>query len=117
MGGGGYQDLSSLEFHVMLALVRQPLYGYAIKEAVTAESSGALQPHAGSLYRVLARLMQWKLVTDIEPDMDAPPHPGLARKYYTLTPDGRRVLGAAARRLKQSARMAEERLGLAGGGS
>ncbi|MES2124496.1 MAG: PadR family transcriptional regulator [Gemmatimonadota bacterium] len=116
MTDGGYLELSALEFHVMLALVAEPLYGYAIKEAVVSESSGALQPHAGSLYRVLARLMQWKLVTEIEAEPDAPPHPGLARKYYALTPRGRKALGAAARRLKQSARLAEERLGIVVGG-
>jgi DNA-binding PadR family transcriptional regulator len=44
---------------------------------------------------------------------DPTPHPGLARKYYALTAAGRAGLAAEARRLKQSAVMAEKRLGIA----
>jgi DNA-binding PadR family transcriptional regulator len=41
--------LGNLEYHVLLALADRALYGYAIKEAVAAESGGVLQPRAGSL--------------------------------------------------------------------
>jgi len=51
-------------------------------------------------------------VKDAEP-ADSPPHPGLARKYYALTPSGRAALAAEARRQKQTAAMAEKRLGVA----
>jgi len=105
--------MSMLEYHVLLALASGPLHGYAIKDAVAAESSGTLAPRAGSLYRIVARLVTGGLVTDAEPD-DAPAaHPGLARKYYGLTPRGRTALAAEARRLKGAAAVAEKRLGLA----
>jgi PadR family transcriptional regulator len=109
--------ISNLEYHVLLALAGSPLYGYAIKDAVAAESAGTLSPRAGSLYRVIARLMTAKLVAEVAPPADAPPHPGLERKYYALTDAGRRALGAEARRLKHAAAVAEERLGLAQGRS
>ena len=108
--------LSTLEYHVLLALAIRPVYGYAIKEAVDTESGGTLTPRAGSLYRVLARLMAWGLVTDAEPAEEATPHPGLARKYYGLTPGGRVALAAEARRQRSAAELAEERLGAAEGG-
>jgi DNA-binding PadR family transcriptional regulator len=109
--------MSNLEYHVLLALASGPLYGYAIRDAVVTESSGTLTPRAGSLYRVLARLMSTGLVKEVDPVGDLPPHPGLARRYYALTPAARGVLLAETRRLKQAATMAEKRLGVARGRS
>jgi PadR family transcriptional regulator PadR len=109
--------MSNLEYHVLLALASGPLYGYAIRDAVAAESAGTLTPRAGSLYRVLARLMSSGLVKEVDPVGDVPPHPGLARRYYALTPAARAALLAETRRLKQAAAMAEKRLGVARGRS
>jgi DNA-binding PadR family transcriptional regulator len=109
--------MTLLEYHVLLALADGPLYGYAIADAVAAESDGTLTPRAGTLYRVIARLMSDKLVRETEPRGDVPPHPGLARKYYTLTGSARAVLMAEARRLKATAAIAEKRLGVATGRS
>ena len=107
--------MSLLEFHVLLALANGPRHGYAIKDLVAEESGGTQTPRAGTLYRVIARLMTAGFVIDAEPNGDAPPHPGLARKYYALTPSGRAALGAEARRQKQVATIAEKRLGVARG--
>ena len=106
--------MSLLEYHVMLALASGPLHGYAIKDAVASESGGSLTPRAGSLYRVIARLLTSGLVSEAELD-DSPPHPGLARKYYVLNAAGRIALAAEARRLKHAAAIAEKRLGIARG--
>ena len=103
--------MSNLEYHVLLALAQGPLYGYAIKDAVAAESSGAITPRAGSLYRVIARLISGGLVKEVTPRGDVPAHPGLARKYYALTASARAELLAESRRLKAAAAMAEKRLG------
>jgi DNA-binding PadR family transcriptional regulator len=108
--------MSLLEYHVLLALASGPLHGYAIKDAVAAESGGSLEPRAGSLYRVIARLLTSGLVTETEFD-DVSPHPGHARKYYALNAAGRTALAAEARRLKHAAAMAEKRLGIARGRS
>jgi DNA-binding PadR family transcriptional regulator len=102
--------LSTLEYHVLLALASGPVYGYAIAEAVAVDSAGTLSPRAGSLYRVIARLIASRLVTEADPLDEAGPHPGLARRYYSLTPAGRRALAAEARRLKSAAALAEKRL-------
>lgn len=107
--------LDPLEYHVLLALAAGPRHGYAIKDAVAAESAGAIAPRAGSLYRVVARLLTARLVAEVEPGADAPSHPGVPRRYYALTAAGRRALGAEAARLRAAAAMAEKRLGLARG--
>jgi len=112
MNPGGVSGMSLLEYHVLLALASAPLHGYAIKDVVAAESGGTLTPRAGSLYRVIARLMTVGFVKDTEL-AKSPAHPGLARKYYALTPSGRAALAAEARRQKQTAAMAEKRLGVA----
>ena len=113
MNPGAVSGMSLLEYHVLLALASAPLHGYAIKDIVADESGGTLTPRAGSLYRVIARLMTVGFVTDAEPKGSQDPHPGLARKYYALTASGRAALAAEARRLKQAAAMAEKRLGVA----
>jgi DNA-binding PadR family transcriptional regulator len=105
--------MSTLEYHVLLALATGPLHGYAVKDAVAAESEGAVAPRAGSLYRVIARLMGAGLVIETSAGMNAEPHPGQARRYYTLTSQGRKVLAAEARRLAQAAALAARRLGAA----
>jgi DNA-binding PadR family transcriptional regulator len=102
--------MSHLEYHVLLALAGAPLHGYAVKQRVEAESAGSLAPQPGSLYRVIARLMASGLVAETDPKGPVTPHPGLSRRYYTLTAGGRRALAAEARRLKGAAALAEKRL-------
>jgi DNA-binding PadR family transcriptional regulator len=107
--------MSPLEYHVLLALAGGRLYGYAISEAVAAESAGTITPRAGSLYRVIARLTTAGLVAETGPKGEQRPHPGLARRYYVLTAAGRRALSTEAARLKQTAAVAQKRLGVAQG--
>lgn len=102
--------LSTLEYHVLLAMAGGALHGYAIRDAVEEESRGTLQPRAGSLYRVLARLLEVGLVDETEPADDPGPHPGRPRRYYALTAAGRAALAEEARRLKMAAALAEDRL-------
>jgi DNA-binding PadR family transcriptional regulator len=102
--------MSNLEYHVLLALADGPLHGYAVKQRVEGESAGSLTPQPGSLYRVIARLMSAGLVKEIDAGGPVAPHPGLSRRYYTLTAAGRRALAAEARRLKGAAALAEKRL-------
>lgn len=109
--------MNPLEVHLLLALAQGPLHGYAIKDAIASESGGTLAPRAGTLYRLLARLMGLGFVTETRPAGEPAPHPGLARRYYELSGAGRRVLAAEAQRLRHAAGMAEKRLGLAEGRS
>jgi DNA-binding PadR family transcriptional regulator len=102
--------LNTLEYHVLLALSSGPLHGYAIKDAVAADSAGAETPRAGTLYRIVARLITAGLVRETEPHEGRTPHPGLERRYYALTAGGRRALAGETDRLKATAAIAEKRL-------
>lgn len=112
MTGPAHETLSNLEYHALLALAEGPLYGYALKLAVEEESGGALRPRAGSLYRVLARMMSRGFVEEVEGPAEEP-HPGLERRYYGLTSAGRMALEGETVRLRSAAALAERRLGLA----
>lgn len=103
--------LSTLDYHVLLALAEGPLHGYAIRDAVELESEGALAPRAGSLYRVIARLISAGWVAETETET-AVAHPGRPRRYYALSREGRRTLADEARRLEGAAALALDRLGL-----
>ncbi|MFN8573124.1 MAG: PadR family transcriptional regulator [Gemmatimonadaceae bacterium] len=110
---------SILEYHVLLALSQGRLHGYAIKDAIAADSDGTQTPRAGSLYRVIGRLLVQGIITETEgAGADArAAHPGHARRYYALTPNGKRALAAEAQRLKRTAQVAAKRLGTLGGRS
>jgi len=102
--------MTTLDYHVLLALSSGPAHGYAVKDAVADDSGGTETPRAGTLYRVIARLITAGLVRETEPPDGRAPHPGLERRYYALTAAGRRVLAGEARRLKGAAAIAEKRL-------
>lgn len=105
--------MNLLDYHVLLALSSGPMHGYAIKDAVAEDSGGSQAPLAGTLYRVIARLITEGLVRETNAGGDVV-HPGHARRYYTLSAAGRRTLAEQARQLKEAAAQAERRLGASG---
>jgi DNA-binding PadR family transcriptional regulator len=102
--------MNPVEYHVLLALSSGPLHGYAIKSAIVSDSGDAVDPLAGTLYRVIARLITSGLIKETSPAGPRETHPGLERRYYALTPPGRRALTAESERMKRAASMAERRL-------
>lgn len=106
-------DFSTLEYHVMLALAAGPTHGYAVRDAVEEESGGTLRPRPGSLYRVIARLMGKGLVAETGGEDPDERHPGRTRRYYALSGAGRAALAQEARRLREVAGLADQRLGTA----
>lgn len=99
--------LSALDFHVLVALADEDLYGYALMKAVDEQSGGVVSPEIGSLYRVLARLTDQGLVEEAPTPVAAEsPHPGRPRRYYRLTDRGREVARAEATRLQRAVAVA-----------
>lgn len=96
-----HSPLRPLDYHVLVVLAERPLYGYAIMKAVAAESGHVLSPEIGSLYRVLARLQDEGLLTEVDPPDDAPSDSpqGRLRRYYCITPEGVGVLRAETERV------------------
>jgi DNA-binding PadR family transcriptional regulator len=96
-------------FHILIALARRPLHGYAVRQEVEARTEGAVRLWPATLYGLLSELATERLIEETRgpggPDDDA------RRRYYALTAAGRRVLEAEAARLERLARVARTSLG------
>lgn len=83
----------SLELIVLHLLAPGEAYGYEIASKLSSETDGALEVTDGTLYPVLYRLERAGFVA-IRWDT---PARGVPRKYYRLTPAGRRELAELTR--------------------
>jgi len=97
--------LSDLAFHVLLALGEGPSHGYAIGKAIEEQSSGRLDPTTGALYQALKRLAEDGLIAEV----NAPKDVDARRRYFSLTPSGRRAAADEAARLDALVRTARKR--------
>lgn len=92
-----FLPLTDVVFEILLSLAGGERHGYAILQEVERRSEGTIHLYPGTLYRALARLVDDGLIEEVEgpddPDDDA------RRRYYALTPLGRRVAAAEAERL------------------
>ena len=97
--------LPAATFHILVALADDDRHGYAIMQDVTARTGGQLKLSAGTMYRSIQRMLEQGLVAEIS----ARPAPELddeRRRYYRITPFGRTVARAEARRLAQMLKLA-----------
>ncbi len=102
--------LSATDYHVLLVLAEEDLYGYGIMKAIERDSSGAFSPEIGSLYRILARLMTSAYVVEVAPPAgSSSDHRGRPRRYYKLTKEGRVALHNESLRLQAVLEVARER--------
>jgi DNA-binding PadR family transcriptional regulator len=83
--------LKPADFHVLLALMDGQMHGYGIMKAVERESRGEVRLEIGSLYRLLGRLLSEGLLEMGEEEG--------RRRDYSITPLGRKLLKAEAKRL------------------
>src|SRR6266704_6711805 len=90
--------LRSVEFHILLSLASEERHGYAILQEVASLTDGELQIEPGTLYRALHRMLGdgWVAESARRPAADLDDE---RRRYYRLTPAGRRVAAAEAERL------------------
>jgi DNA-binding PadR family transcriptional regulator len=100
-------------FLILTALASGSQHGYGIISDVETISEGRVRLRAGTLYSALERLRVDGLVrVDREEVVES-----RLRRYYRLTPEGKKQLAAEAARLQTDAATAFGRLGLAGGGA
>lgn len=78
----------SLVLLAVLAAAREPLYGYQIAKRLERDAGGVLVGKQSALYPVLRNLSASALLeTFTQPSEAGPP-----RRYYRITPLGRKVL-------------------------
>ena len=92
-------------FHILVALADEERHGYAIMQEVASRTRGALNLSAGTLYRSLQRMLEQGLITEIS-SRPAPEMDDERRRYYRITPFGRSVARAEARRLAEMLELA-----------
>jgi DNA-binding PadR family transcriptional regulator len=92
--------LRPVEFHVLLALAGDERHGYALLQEVESQTGGEMQLEPGTLYRALHRMLKdgWVAESARRPAADQDDE---RRRYYRLTPAGRRVASAEAERLSR----------------
>lgn len=93
-----FLPLTPRELHVLLALADGPLHGYGVILAVKQLTEGLIVLRTGTLYILLRRLLDEGLISESD-DRPDPREDDERRRYYALTPLGRRVLEAESRRL------------------
>ena len=113
----GFLPLTPAVFHVLLALAGVERHGYGIIQDVTAATDGAVTLRTGTLYTILKRLLEEALIVESD-RRPGPDEDDERRRYYALTPLGRRVAQAEAQRLEQVVGLARARrmLSAKGGG-
>ena len=97
-----YLPLTHVVYHVLLALANRSRHGYGIIKDVEERTGGRLVLEAGTLYAAIKRLRDDGLLQE----GDRPPDADARRRYYGLSPLGRKVLRAESDRLAELVEMA-----------
>jgi DNA-binding PadR family transcriptional regulator len=98
-------------FHVMLSLAASEQHGYGIMQEVLERTGGKVRLWPATLYGTLKRLMDEDLIAE-SGTRPAAEMDDARRKYYRLTPLGRRVLAAESERLEELVRVIHAKQGL-----
>jgi PadR family transcriptional regulator PadR len=81
----------STDFLILSLLAEGPMYGYEISQKLAQRSGGYFEMKEGLLYPALHRMQQNGWLSSKWQEID-----GRKRKYYTLTPQGKKALGEQA---------------------
>lgn len=101
-GAAELLPLSSQVFHILIALADRDQHGYSIMLDVAARTGGKLRLNAGTLYGLIRRMLEQGLIAELRArDRPSQPDDDERRRYYRLTPFGRKVAKAEAARLAE----------------
>jgi len=99
---------------MLLALSEGERHGYALKREIAARTDGKLKLGAGVLYGSINKMLEQGLIVESDERPDA--HlDDERRRYYRITPFGRRVAQAEASRMRELVAIADRNLGYARG--
>jgi DNA-binding PadR family transcriptional regulator len=97
--------LAASAFQILLVLADGDRHGYAITKEVTDTTNGAIRLGSGTLYRMLRQMCTDGWIREIERDDED----AMGRRYYRITPWGRRIAQAEAHRLEALVDLARAR--------
>jgi DNA-binding PadR family transcriptional regulator len=88
--------ISQPTFYIMLSLRDRERHGYEILKDVQSGSLGRIRLGPATLYTSLKKLLDARLIQEVSGPRDGDPR----RRYYRLTPDGRKELTGELERMK-----------------
>jgi DNA-binding PadR family transcriptional regulator len=102
--------LSPAMFHILLSLGEGERHGYAIKREIKQRTGGKLNLGPGVLYGSINKMLEEGLIEESE-DRPDPHLDDERRRYYRITPYGRKVAQAEALRMRELVDLAVARFG------
>lgn len=102
--------LSPAVFHILLSLAEGERHGYALKREISRRTGGRLTLGPGMLYGSINKMLELGLIeeSDRRPDAHLDDE---RRRYYRITPYGRKVAQAEAARMRELVQLAAARFG------
>ena len=97
--------MTSSAFYILLSLSAQERHGYEILKDVTLSSAGRIKMGPGILYTTLKRLLEARLIVEVE-GRTAADREDSRRRFYRLTHDGRAALASELERMEQALKVA-----------
>ncbi len=98
--------LSTAAFYILLALADGERHGYSISKEVDAHTAGAVKLGPGTLYRVIKQMLADGWIAEAAASAAGDDE---RRRNYRLTPWGRQIAEAEARRLADLVLVARSR--------
>jgi DNA-binding PadR family transcriptional regulator len=89
-------------FYILLSLATIERHGYDIMKQVESDSQGKIKLGAGTLYGAIKRLLEEKLIIEID-------SPHARRKYYQLTEKGRGIFLNELQRYNEAVELAKKK--------
>lgn len=103
--------LSPAVFHILLSLAEGERHGYALKREISLRTGGRLKLGPGMLYGTLNKMLELGLIEESgnrpDPHLDDE-----RRRYYRITPQGRKTAQGEAARMRALVDLAAARFGL-----
>jgi DNA-binding PadR family transcriptional regulator len=95
-------------FQILLSLSDRDLHGYAVIQDIRERTAGEVQLTASTLYAAIKRLLESRLIEEVDtrpgPEDDDP-----RRRYYRITTPGLDVVRLEAARLERAVKMARQK--------
>ena len=98
-------------FHIMVSLAAGEQHGYGIMQEVLNRTTGKVRLWPATLYGSIKRLIEAELIEPSD-ERPAPEFDDARRRYYRLTPRGKRVLDAECNRLQELVRTIRVKQGM-----
>jgi DNA-binding PadR family transcriptional regulator len=93
-------SLSRDTFHILVSLAECDRHGYSILQEIAERTDGAVRLSPSTLYSAIKRLLEEGLIEELEERPD-PQHDDERRRYYRLTPNGKKAALEEARQLEK----------------